>query len=553
MKKPGRSWNIGSGTPDEKLCNYRYQLGTSGKQLPQGSGEGKFTFTRKKGKKMIKNTIQKYLESIWNSQWKNVLFPICFASGGLLNFAFFYMGLAYVHNPVRTYGYILGEMIFAALCGLSMLSALVNIKMKRSSWVSLSAGLLLFGVFYALGFIKYGVHSIPTYYFIPFVTYALPAFCVGICGALSHIERDFFSLMERISFFVFPAGLIYFNGLLFNCNPFGEYTHMGRQLGIIDYMPVASALMPFLLAHIVQFADRKIFEMQIGSKKTVLPQWLRGVFIVVYWVGIIGSGTRSIYFCVIGFCVLLIISRVIHRESIKRTALLSLAMAAFLLFNIFIYAPPGMRRGTTRMEEFIAGLAQGKIITDSKENADVQDKLDDLVKAGNQQQVANKPQPGTDLPEQMQPGTDLPEENTTETLQILNRGTLYKLAWKEFLKSPLIGMGAAGAFKYKYGLDPHQVILQLLAEGGLLLGGPLLLLVLFAIIRLLRIGWTNRGVRYVLLFLLAYAIFSNTNGNIWKDEHVLCAMGYALAYQIPSMPKETVNPILSDTVIHEKK
>ena len=49
-----------------------------------------------------------------------------------------------------------------------------------------------------------------------------------------------------------------------------------------------------------------------------------------------------------------------------------------------------------------------------------------------------------------------------------NRIELYKFAWKGFLSSPIWGHGI-GAFAVKHGGWPHNFILQLLYEGGILL------------------------------------------------------------------------------------
>ena len=448
------------------------------------------------------------LDRIWESRWKDALLPLSFLFGNLLNFVFYYLGLAYKDNAARTYGYILFQLLFAVLCGLALLAALKHKRMSKLSWLCLGAVLLFYGANYAAGLVRHGLSGPWKDYFVHFVCFALPAFFAGICGALSHSERRFLPLMERLSFLVLPGAVIYTNGLLFYCNPFGY----NRFLGIMDYMVFAYTVMPFLLVHLIRFADKEDLELPLFGKKAKHPQLVRGVLIAIYWVAIIGSGTRGAYVCTAGFCALLVLSRLIHREPALRTFLVSAALATVLLLTMFVYAPPGMY-AVSRMNMFLDGLKQGELVTATGDTPDIQDKLDDLVSAGGDQQVANQPD--------------------GETVQFRSRGTLYKLAWKEFLKEPLTGMGLGG-YQIKYGGTPHNAILELLCEGGLLLGGPILLLILLALIRLFRLAWHDRSTRYLLLIFLTYAIRANIGGGAWTCDYLLCALGYGLALRLPN-------------------
>ena len=460
------------------------------------------------------------LDRIWESRWKDALLPLSFLFGSLLNFVFFYLGLAYKDNAARTYGYILFQLLFAVLCGLALLAALKHKRMSKLSWLCLGVVLLFYGANYAAGLVRHGLSGPWKDYFVHFVCFALPAFFAGICCALSHSERRFLPLMERLSFLVLPGAVIYTNGLLFYCNPFGY----NRFLGIMDYMVFAYTVMPFLLVHLIRFADKEDLELPLFGKKAKHPQLVRGVLIAIYWVAIIGSGTRGAYVCTAGFCALLVVSRLIHREPALRAFLVSAALAAVLLLTMFVYAPPGMY-AVSRMNMFLDGLKQGELVTATGDTPDIQDKLDDLVSAGGDRQVANQTEG---------------EDGDGETVQFRSRGTLFTLAWKEFLKEPLTGMGLGG-YQIKYGGTPHNAILELLCEGGLLLGGPILLLILLALIRLFRLAWHDRSTRYLLLIFLAYAIRANIGGGVWTCDYLLCALGFSFALSLSSPNSESVS------------
>ena len=97
------------------------------------------------------------LDRIWESRWKDALLPLSFLFGSLLNFVFFYLGLAYKDNAARTYGYILFQLLFAVLCGLALLAALKHKRMSKLSWLCLGAVLLFYGANYAAGLVRHGL------------------------------------------------------------------------------------------------------------------------------------------------------------------------------------------------------------------------------------------------------------------------------------------------------------------------------------------------------------------------------------------------------------
>lgn len=514
----------------------------------------------------ILHRFSKLLDNIWEHPRKDYLLPVSLQFGALLIFGFFYIGCAYQENAVRTYGYILGQFLFVVLCGLAFLSAIKHTKLSRISWLCLSLVLLFYGCYFIVGIARFGLDAILKDNFIHFVCMTA-AFFAGIYGAASRSEQRFLSLMEQISFFVFPAGLIYFNGLIFNCNPFRDPNATAPFLGIIGYLPLAYTLMPFLLVHIIRFSTRETLELPITHKNAAHPQLLRGIFMAVYWIALIGSGTRGTYLCVTGFCVLFVLSRLIHREPVGRAMILSFILAAVLLFNIFVYAPPAMR-AVRRMNIIFEGLKQGQLVTGRGETEGIQEKLDDLVNAGVDHQVAsqhpeqsespNVPEnPNTpespNMPENPNtPGNETPSEPPKEMVKIGSRGTLYKLAIKEFLNSPLTGMGP-GRFKFKYGMYPHNLLLELIADTGLLGTIPMLSLVLFSFLKLIKAGWTDCKIRYYFLFLLAFAMKAMVSGGICDSVVFLGGLGYGLAFQVPSEPlKKAEAQSLANVVSNDK-
>ena len=366
---------------------------------------------------------------------------------------------------------------------------------------------------------RYGLNKHAIRYLREFIVYCIPAFFSGICAAAWKAEKTFFQTMEKISFFVLPGAVIYFNGIMFNCNPFGY----GRNFGIMAYMYFAYTIMPFFLVHLICFINKCPMKKPGREESVKRPQLLRGIMILIYWVAIYASGTRGTVVCVIVFSLLLVISQLVYRENVKRTLVLILAILMLYLFNLTVYAPAGMR-WINRMDIFTDGLKAGQLVTTTGEDSSVSEQIDDLVAADSEQQVANRPE------DQENPGTEeSPTDIAEKNLQIGNRGTYYKIAFKEFLKAPITGMGFAG-FSVKYGTYPHNAVLELMAETGLVGIVVLLGAILFVFVKLLIIGHKNKAVRYLLLFIIAYAVRANISMSVWECSALLAALGYGLAY-----------------------
>lgn len=462
------------------------------------------------------------LSKVWNSRYGKYLLPLSFCVGNLINVMFYYLGLAFQDNIARQTGFVIGNVLFASVAFLALLSTLRFGHLKLRSLLPLGLVLLFFASCYIWALIRFRFTGTWTHHAGQFVFFSFPAFCAGVYAAVKRQESSFFDTLEHLGLFAAPAALIYLNGAVFNCNPF----NWGGDLGILNYMTFSYTLMPFLLSMLFQFLEGKPFSLFGRTLKH--PQRLRGILIALFWIAIIASGTRGTYFCVVGFCICLVFSSCLHRESRRKSAILSAAMTFVLCFNIFVYAPQGFN--TSRMTIFLQGISKGEFVT-TNEDPKVSDRIDDLVKADGDQQVTNRP----DTPSE--PDTPSQEDSAKENIQIGSRGTLFKLAVKEFQKSPITGMGPMG-YTVKYGMYPHNIPLELLCETGLAGFVPLMLLVLWAVINLLRSGWKQKYVRYFFLFLTAYMVQANISGDLWYFSPLLCALGYGLA--LPNEKCETV-------------
>ena len=136
------------------------------------------------------------------------------------------------------------------------------------------------------------------------------------------MDSEIFQILEKFGLLLIPAEIIYLNGALFACNPY----NYGADLGIINYMNFAYILMPFLMAHCLQFSKCCELRIPITGKCIPHPQIFRGVLIALNWFCIMATGCRGPILSISVFCVLLAGYGFIVRKGTKRTVILALAM-----------------------------------------------------------------------------------------------------------------------------------------------------------------------------------------------------------------------------------
>ena len=173
-----------------------------------------------------------------------ILFALAIPFSYLCNILFFYIGLCFEANTARSVLFILFNMGFALACGLFFLYSLGRRKFARGELILLGLVLLFFAGAFLASLLLFGITSHWTETLLQFICMAVPAFLAGACGGAWRAEEQFLPLLERISFVLIPASVIYLVGAVFQCNPY----NYGANLGIIGYMNFAYTLMPFLMA-----------------------------------------------------------------------------------------------------------------------------------------------------------------------------------------------------------------------------------------------------------------------------------------------------------------
>ena len=468
-----------------------------------------------------------------------VLLPLFIIFPRLVNLCFYYLGLGFEENIARKIGFLLINSLFAVAVGLLFLKSLCQNRLSQRQYILTGLVALYFIAVCLLGLLRFGLEAHLVTYLRQMVVFCVPAFMVGMIAGKKRLDQSLTAQMEKLSFFVLPAAVIYLNGRLFQCNPFGY----GAYLGMFNYMELAYLLMMPLLCLTLRFVEKAPFTFPLVNRDAAHPQLIRGVLIAVFWLSMISSGTRGSYVCVTAFCVLLAVLECLWGAARRKRALLAAAaIIGVLAFNLFIYAPSGF--GVSRMDIFLEGLASGQITTAGGDE-EIREYMDSLVAADGNEQLLNKEENSTPVePETPDTSVELETPDTSAepetpavpevdaTLKIDDRGTMFTLAAKEFLKSPLFGMGFGG-YAVKYGTYPHNAVFELLCETGIVGTVSLLAVILVLLIKLFTRSKADLRIREMLLLCLTYAVQVNISGSIWCCSMLFLALGYAIALDCP--------------------
>lgn len=458
-------------------------------------------------------------EPRWLENMQHWMLPLSFVFSSFLNLGFFYFGLAFEDNPIRSMGYMIGCILFAVFSALVLAYTILHNPPRMKQGVLWCAVLLFFGGCFLYGLMRSGFDSYIFRYAKVFIVLVIPAYFAGSIAGLKRTEQSFFEILERLGFFTLPVTVVYVIWAVFDCNPF----YGGRYLGFMSYMSYAYTIMPILLAMILQFSEAAPMKLPFVNRTVPHVKIIRGTMIVIYWLAIIATGTRGAYICVAAFCALLVLSKWIKRQKAKHIFRMSVALAIILALLMFVYTPPGFR-GVGRMTDFLQNLLNGQFSTSNIQPEDVDDQLEDLLNATTPTgDAASTTKPAVTGPTVT--GTPDAEEVIS---QISDRGTMYKLAVGEFLKAPLFGMGPGG-YSEKYQGYPHNLILELLCETGIV--GTLIVCVFagIAVCHIWAIARKENQVLYLLIFFAVYLLQANMSGSVWQGSALLYLLGYGFA------------------------
>jgi hypothetical protein len=372
---------------------------------------------------------------------------------------------------------------------------------------------------FAVAFVAFGASPALLKSLLGSVAFVLPAFVFAVDTAVSCREKDLFQRFERWTLVLLPAAVQYvlmgISGANLSAN--------GIDLGQLDYLSLAYTYVPCLFVLSISFLFKPFGEDAAfgGVIRGPAADIARLCLMALFWILIVLSATRGPQLSVVGFFLLLLLSRAVRRKPVaKILAVVAGMVAIFLILNAAI-STPGMAMARQRWGIVLDGLKQGRL-TAEVESKLIEQNLDALVKSPGGKNFKKYA---------LEHGSALAVLADKEGIRvrISNRGTLYALALREFLKSPVTGMLPLGYF-VKYDNYPHNAVLEILSELGLL--GFIPVMVVFWLL-----GWklakaSSRDIMKEAMFILVLGLLLKcmVSGTIWEEGNLMFACAYAAAF-----------------------
>lgn len=425
------------------------------------------------------------------------LIPLVFSNAIVVNGIFYYVGLAYTDNILRSILFI----VTSGLIGLASLYLAYTVLWKKQRNLRILIICALIVAFF-LGCFLYAIFtwkqhpSTILYTAFKFCAFCVPAIFLGAYFGTKQ-NTDLYLRFEQLYLLVLPFFSVYIVISLLNISPFDS-----RGMGTINYMTISYGAMPFLFASIFEhYKGEHAFGGLACLRK--FPRF-RLFAIIISLLVIFSSRTRGVIVCVSAFFVLLIVYAIWTKNKFRSVLrLFALFIGLFLFFEMLYF--PLFFSSSSRFEMLVQGLKQGELIT-SNENPAVREQLDVLVESE----------------------TSAEEESLEETKSMLrSRGTLYRLAILETQKHPWTGLGPMG-YTIKYVFYPHNAILELLCDLGIPLGGSILLAIAYCYVKIASASYRNSAAGFMLIFLSGYAVMHLISATVWAAPTLLFSIGFAL-------------------------
>ena len=368
--------------------------------------------------------------------------------------------------------------------------------------------LLINGVLLVWALAGSGGNSIVFKQCLSFSAYCIPV----VCGAIYIVlEKRFDAVASKIKYVMLTMLPYYCISLLY----FGSMTvasRTPREVGGVVYLSIGYSVIPLyacLLYDLIQnfMADKKsktkigliLLEMVLGSLMAII------------------SSSRGV---LIGWFLINLVAVVIMLAKKQRKAMLGVAVSIASVL-IFCIAAPADNMVLGRQFAFINDLKQGKL-EQSLKSEEGQQLLNDLYEQADGEQGLLEIALGIskEVNGESQTSDDISvDENYKDALESVTTGSmarsyLWQLAIKEMKQSPLTGIGPMG-YQQKYGSHAHNILLECLADFGIIACAVLGVACVAAVVLLIKKGFQDWKYCGVLMLISGEIVRAMLSGNLY--------------------------------------
>ncbi len=507
--------------------------------------------------------IRSKIATIGNAGYWQFILPLPLLAVPLLWILAFYLGV-----DDRQITYFLTLAVRAALVALFFVLGLSLISTEKGLGPTGAALVLVLG-FFAVGFFYAMVIHGPQPRIWKtagqFFLSAVPALIAGIYCAKKQAGSDLLRWIERIGLILLPAAIIY----VWRFFAFTDeiYTLDLRRLGRIDYMSLAYGFIPLMAASGLLLFDEK------SPRRWVVGRW---ILVCAYWLAIVFTQTRG---AVLGGFLFLFLLAIVQFKQHKKDALILVASCA-LIFAASIPILPKLfgdanaRFSAANLDQafsFTGGAIEGagmsgRQFLPANENeanssfptVNVDEAINFAGEAtkgagmnGRQFLLANENN-GVLIDRSKNICTIHNKEmakmisvdegfyifiKESDCIIKLSRMALLVISFEEIKKTPWFGMGPL-AFPLRYfGFHPHNLLIELVVELGAVLGGLVVIGLIwlgYGLVLQIRRGGGQSAVPFLAVIHLPMLMVS---GTIWGDAVFSFLLGYLLVLALSDWRK----------------
>jgi len=429
---------------------------------------------------------------------------LVFANTILFQTVLFYLGINFVWNTVKQAIYAIAVVAYAIVSVMFIGKKIFDNEYYKPTALKCIVIIGIAGLLICTSFISFGISTQTIWVIGQFVLFCVPSALWGMNVGSHFNGKAIFLSIERAGIVMIPITVMYISQALLKASPFEHLS-----IGAIGYLTFGYGLLPFFYASVINFVSNETAFASVAKlSKNKCSRIVRPVVILLFWTGITCTTGRGAILSSLLFFGFLAVYLIIKRSMCKRIIIVGASCLAVLLaFQLLSIEPVSDRFSYV---DVIDSVRSGHFST-AREEAVVSQNIDALISSD------TKPTNSTSIDNPEVPEIDI----SYVKAMIVDRGSLYRLAWGEALDKPVTGLLPLG-FTVKYGTYPHNVILELLSDLGLIVGGIItLFLVLCAIQLLFLLIKGPREVAYFIAFLGGMAASLMASGSVWNAP-ILC-------------------------------
>lgn len=258
-----------------------------------------------------------------------------------------------------------------------------------------------------------------------------------------------------------------------------------------------------------------------GEKKSKKIQMLQVVVVFVCTLAATCSGSRGV---LVGMmvCTIVWFPIAFWRKQRERSFIFYPCMIMTIIVCFLVFIPFNNARAS-RFKQFYNEVADGtlKEALNSEESNMVLKDLNESIDSGKGifgmlEEKALSAEPD-DIKE-----TERLEKSITNGS--MARVFLYKMALHEIRQHPILGLGGGG-YTYKYQTYPHNLILEIIVDFGIPIGGSCIIYVLVCVLRTVKKKW-NDETKAIILFCISLCVEMMLSGSLYASPSLLWLAAY---------------------------